>query len=89
MCSSDLRTGKVLGPDERVSPYQGLLALTSNGAYEYFEEKTKGTLEAGKLADLVVLDRNPLKVDPMAIKDIRIMATVKEGHDVYTRPEGR
>ena len=83
------RTGKVLGPDERVSPYQGLLALTSNGAYEYFEEKTKGTLEAGKLADLVVLDRNPLKVDPMAIKDIRIMATVKEGHDVYTRPEGR
>ena len=80
------RTGQVLGPDERVTPYQGLVALTANGAYEYFEEKTKGTLEAGKLADFVMLDRNPLKVDPMAIKDIKVMGTVKEGRSVYERP---
>lgn len=84
-----MRSGQVLGPDERVTPYQGLLSLTANGAYEYFEEKTKGTLEVGKLADLVVLDRNPLKVDPMAIKDIRVMATVKEGREVYARAEGQ
>lgn len=84
-----MRSGQVLGPDERVTPYQGLLALTSNGAYEYFEEKTKGTLEVGKLADFVMLDRNPLKVDPMAIQDIRVMGTVKEGKDVYTRSDAK
>lgn len=59
----------MLGEAERVTPYQGLQALTVNAAYEYFEEGSKGTLEAGKRADFVVLDRNPLKVAPMTIKD--------------------
>jgi len=77
------RSGKVLGEAERVTPYEGLTAMTANGAYEYFEEGSKGTLEAGKLADLVVLDRNPLKVDPMTIKDIKVVATVKAGKAVY------
>lgn len=45
-------------------------AITYNGAYQYGEEADKGTLEAGKLADLVVLDRNPLAVDPREIRDI-------------------
>ena len=61
-------------------------AITINGAYQYREEKTKGTLEAGKLADLVILSANPLKVAPMAIKDITVMQTLKEGQVVYTRP---
>jgi hypothetical protein len=39
----------------------------------------KGSLEPGKLADLVILDRNPLKVDPAAIKDIKVMETIKSG----------
>lgn len=82
------RSGKVLGPDERLTPYQALKALTLNGAYTYFEEASKGSLEVGKTADLVVLDRNPLKVDPMAIRDIRIMSTVKSGRTVYTAPKG-
>lgn len=84
------RTGKVVGAAERVSPYQGLKAQTINGAYIYFEEKDKGTLAAGKLADMVVLDRNPLKVKPMAIRDIRVLETIKAGRSVYvagtTRP---
>lgn len=77
------RSGRVLGPDERVTPYEGLLAMTANGAYEYFEESRKGTLEVGKLGDLVVLDRNPLKVDPASLKDIRVVATVKAGRTIY------
>ena len=77
------RSGRVLGPAERVTPYEGLLAMTANGAYEYFEEGRKGTLEVGKLGDLVVLDRNPLKVDPTALKDIRVVATVKAGQTIF------
>lgn len=79
-------SGVLLGAAERVSPYDGLRAMTSNGAYEYFEEKSKGTLAAGKLADFVILDRNPLTVDPMAIKDIKVVETIKEGRTVYRAP---
>ena len=56
------KSGVVLSPQEKVSPYDGLRALTINVAYQYHEEKTKGSLKPGKLADLVVLSANPLKV---------------------------
>ena len=79
------REGRVLGEAERVTPYQGLQALTVNGAYEYFEEASKGTLEVGKRADFVVLDKNPIKVEPMAIKEIRVIETIKDGKRVYAR----
>jgi heat shock protein HslJ len=49
----------------------------------YEEEATKGTLEVGKRADLVILDKDPLKVDPMAIKDIKVVETIKEGVTIY------
>ena len=80
------RSGDILVADERVTPYAAMRAITINGAYQYREEKTKGTLEAGKLADLVILSANPVKVAPMAIKDITVMQTLKEGKVVYTRP---
>ena len=54
-------------------------------AYQLKEEETKGTLEVGKLADLVILEKNPLKVDPLTIKDIRVLQTIKEGRTVYER----
>jgi predicted amidohydrolase YtcJ len=76
-------SGAVLGPGERVSPYVGLRAVTAMAAFQLKEEQSKGTLEAGKLADLVVLDRNPLKVDPKTIKDIRVVETIKEGATIY------
>lgn len=75
--------GTVIGPKERVSPYVALKAVTAYAAHQIKEEKTKGTLEEGKLADLVVLEQNPLKVDPKTIKDIKIIATIKEGETVY------
>ena len=79
------RDGRVLGEAERVTPYQGLQALTVNGAYEYFEEASKGTLEVGKRADFVVLDKNPIKVAPMTLKDIRVVETIKDGKRVHPR----
>ncbi|MFN6164290.1 MAG: amidohydrolase [Planctomycetota bacterium] len=81
------RSGQLLGPEERVTPYEGLLAITADAAYEYFEESSKGTLEAGKLADLVILDANPLKVRAEAIRDIHVLETVKAGKSVYQRSE--
>jgi predicted amidohydrolase YtcJ len=62
-----------------------LQVLTINGTYQYFEENTKGSLKAGKLADLVILDKNPLKVDPMTLKDIQVMETIKEGKSIYKK----
>lgn len=79
------RSGKVLGPDQRITPYEALKCLTIWSARQHFEESSKGTLTEGKLADLVILDRNPLKVDPMELKDIEVVETIKEGRSVYTR----
>jgi predicted amidohydrolase YtcJ len=78
-------SGQLIGPDERISPYDALRAVTATAAYQLKEEKTKGTLEVGKLADLVILERNPLKVEPTTIKDIAVVETIKEGRTVFSR----
>jgi predicted amidohydrolase YtcJ len=77
------RGGQVIGPDQRISPLQAIKTMTINVAYQYGEQAAKGSLEVGKLADLVILERNPLHVDPMAIKDIKVLETIKEGKTVY------
>jgi predicted amidohydrolase YtcJ len=77
------RSGVVMGPDQRVTPMEALKAITINSAYQCGEQNSKGSLEASKLADLVILDKNPLKVDPMAIKDIKVVETIKEGKTIY------
>jgi predicted amidohydrolase YtcJ len=77
--------GQVIGEKERVSPYVALKAVTAYAAYQIKEEKTKGTLEEGKLADMVILEQNPLKVDPKTIKDIKVLETIKEGATVFER----
>jgi predicted amidohydrolase YtcJ len=79
------RSNVVLGPDQRLTPYEALKSLTDWAAIQYFEEDRKGTLEVGKLADLVILSDNPLKVDPLTIKDIDLEQTIKEGQTVYRR----
>lgn len=78
-------SGQVIGPDERITPYQALRAVTATAAYQLKEEKTKGTLEVGKLADLVILEKNPLAVEPTTIKDIAVVETIKEGKTVWRR----
>ncbi|WP_368163444.1 amidohydrolase [Aeromonas sp. R6-2] len=77
------RTGRAIGPDQRVSSLEGLKAQTLWAAIQYKEESNKGSLEVGKLADMVVLSANPLKVSPQALADIAIEATIKEGRTVY------
>ncbi len=79
------RSGTVMGPDERLTPYEALKSITLWGAEQFFEEKKKGSLVAGKLADMVVLDKNPLKVDPMTLKDIIVLETIKEGKSIYKK----
>jgi predicted amidohydrolase YtcJ len=81
------RGGERIGPDQRVGPLEALEAMTINVAHQYGEEASKGSLEAGKLADMVILDQNPLKVDPMKIKDIKVLETIKEGKTIYTARE--
>ena len=76
-------SGKLLGPEQAITPYEALRAVTVDAAWQYFEEDRKGTLEEGKLADLVILSDNPLAIDPMTIKDIVVLETLKEGETVY------
>ncbi|MFP3833734.1 amidohydrolase [Chryseobacterium sp. SIMBA_028] len=79
------RSGRILGPDERITPLQALKAITINGAYQLQEENRKGSIKTGKLADLVILDQNPLTIDPEKIRDITVLETIKEGKSVYKR----
>ncbi len=83
------RNGAEVGLDQRVTPLEGLKSMTIWAAEQYGEQDIKGSLEPGKLADLVILDRNPLAVDPLAIKDIKVVETIKEGVTIYPAPAGR
>jgi predicted amidohydrolase YtcJ len=78
------RTGYVLGPGQRVEPFIALKAMTIWAAYQHFEEKTKGTIEVGKLADLVILSDDPLTVRRTQLAEIKVMETIKNGKSVYT-----
>ena len=79
------RSGRVLGPDEKVTPLEALEAVTIDGARQYGEESAKGSIEVGKLADLAILSGNPLTVSPGDIADIRVEETIKEGTTVWKR----
>ena len=79
------RSGEIIGEKERLTPYEALKGITIWSAYQHFEEDKKGTLEVGKLADLVILDANPLKVDLNKIKDIIVLETIKAGKTLYIR----
>jgi hypothetical protein len=72
-------------PQEKLSFDEALKMYTINAAYGSFEEESKGTIEAGKLADLVVLSQNPYKTDPEKLEDIKVEMTVVDGNVVYAR----
>ena len=77
------RNGVQLDMTRAVDPYTALIAATRGGAYGYFEENTKGVLKPGAVADFVVLNADPTAVDPMIIKDIQVLATIKEDVVLY------
>jgi predicted amidohydrolase YtcJ len=79
------RAGKIIGPAERVSVWQALKALTTEPAWQIREEDHKGAIAEGKLADLVILDDNPMTVPTDKILDIAVIETFKEGESVYKR----
>ena len=75
--------GRTLGAGQTIPVMEALRSVTSWAAYQACEEIIKGSLEAGKLADMVVLEENPLEVDPLTIKDIRVLATIVGDEIVY------
>ncbi len=74
-----------LGESEIIPVYEALKAVTINAAYQYFEENEKGTIEVGKKADLIVLDKNPTDVNIDDIKIINVRATIKNGDIVFIK----
>ena len=76
--------GVSIGKEEAIGVYDALKAVTINAAYQYFEENTKGSITEGKNADLIIVDKNPLKIEKESIREIRIMETIKDGRRVWS-----
>ena len=81
------RSGAVIGEHQKVSVDTALKAMTLWPAWQHFEEDVKGSIEAGKLADLVVLSDNPMTVPEDQLDDLKVLQTYKEGVSVYKRSE--
>lgn len=77
------KAGVTLDQSLSVSTFEALQGITVNAAYQYGEEASKGTLEVGKLADMAVLDRNPLACEPADVRNIHVLRTIKEGETVW------
>lgn len=77
------RTGRPLGTEYAVDVMTALKAITIDAAYQCFDEKIKGSLEPGKYGDMVILDRDPLTVPKETLRNIQVLATIKEGQIIY------
>jgi predicted amidohydrolase YtcJ len=82
------RSGDILGPHQRVDVMTALKAMTIWPAWQHFEDRNKGTIEVGKIADFVVLSDDPTAVDPEALADLTVQVTIKEDEVVYEAPAG-
>jgi predicted amidohydrolase YtcJ len=80
-------SGAVHAPEQRLSRLEALRLFTQGGAYATFDEARKGTLEAGKLADLVVLGEDPLTCPEADLKDLPVLLTAVGGRIVHRSPE--
>jgi predicted amidohydrolase YtcJ len=77
------RSNDILGPQQRLTVLEALRGVTVNAALQYSEQDRKGSLAVGKLADLVILSRNPLRVDPERLNEIEVDETISHGVTVY------
>lgn len=82
------RSGDILGPDQRLSVMDALRSITLWAAWQHFEEDRKGSLVAGKLADLVILSEDPTAVPPSRLRSLKVLETLKEGRSIYRAKEG-
>ena len=78
------RSGKVLGDEQKISTYEALKAITINAAYQHFEDDIKGSIEVGKLADLVVLSADPLSIPSESLLDLQIVSTFSHGKEIFS-----
>jgi predicted amidohydrolase YtcJ len=76
-------SGQELGPEQRIDVVRALRAVTVDAAFQHFEEDLKGSLEPGKLADLVILGRSPLAEDPADLASIPVLETIVGGETVW------
>lgn len=82
------RSNDIIGPAQRVDVLTGLKSLTLWPAYQHFEEDKKGSLEPGKLADLVILSDDPTAIDPETLDKLSVLETIKEGETIYRAEAG-
>lgn len=80
-------SGQRISQDQRITIPEALRMYTYNGAYASLEEHLKGSLEAGKLADMVVLSQNPYETEPEKLRQIQVQRTIIDGEDVYIRSQ--
>jgi hypothetical protein len=78
--------GQELGPEERIDVTSALRAVTIDAAFQHFEEDLKGSLEPGKLADLVIVGRSPLAEPPEGLASIPVLETIVGGESVWRAP---
>jgi hypothetical protein len=76
-------SGAVMGSELRITVPEALRAVTLDAAWQNFEDNAKGSIEPGKLADFVILEENPFEVDPLKLKDIKVLETIVNGKTVY------
>lgn len=77
------KQGKILGGFEKITPYDAIFALTYQSANQYGEENQKGSIKAGKQADFVILDKDPMQIEPEGLRDVGVFATIKNGNTIY------
>lgn len=80
-------TGQVIGANKTVELFDAIRMYTLNGAYASFEEDIKGSIEVGKLADLILLDRSLVKTDVDEIPEVEVEWTMIDGEFVFSREE--
>jgi predicted amidohydrolase YtcJ len=83
----ELTTGEILAPEDRPSIREALTLYTRNGAYIGFEEQSKDSLEPGKLADFIVVDRDVLTVPSDELKDVPVVMTFVGGELGFKKPQ--
>lgn len=84
-CNRKTKAGVAIDDNEIIDVEDALKAITVYGAYQYFEEASKGSITVGKKADLVILSKNPMEVNPADLDQIEVLETIKDGKSIYRK----